>query len=150
MKFDQHATWILTTDSSTCRIYKSTTKPYQFSLVKEFLHPEGTLRESKMTSSRSGRFNTGSTTQGTYAQQSDPKEIENDNFARKIAEELDSGRNNHDYDQLIIVAPPHMNGLLLQHTNKHINNLIIHNIKNDVIHLTEQKLSDFLRQHLPM
>ncbi|HHF7368096.1 TPA: host attachment protein [Legionella bozemanae] len=150
MKFDQHATWILTADTSTCRIYKSTTKPYQFSLVKELSHPEAKLRDIEMTSSKPGRFNTGTTTQGTYTQQSDPKEIENDNFAREIAEELDNGRNNHDYDRLIIVAPPHMNGLLLQHTNKHINNLITYNIKNDVIHLTEQKLSDFLREHLPM
>lgn len=150
MKFDPHTTWILTADTSTCRIYKSTTKPYQFSLVKELLRPEAKLRDIEMTSGRAGRFNTGTTTQGTYTQQSDPKEIENDDFAREIAKELDNGRNNHDYDRLIIVALPHMNGLLLQHTNKHINNLITHNIKNDVIPLTEQKLSDFLREHLPM
>ncbi|STY28540.1 Protein required for attachment to host cells [Legionella wadsworthii] len=148
MKVIEHHTWIVTTDSNTCRIYKSTTKPYQLTFVKELLHPESKLKDTELTSSAPGRFNSASNVRGAYTQQTDPKEIEIDHFAREIAEELNSGRNHHDYDQLIIVAPPHMNGLLLQHMDKNVNHLITQNIKNDVMHLTEQKLSNFLQENL--
>ena len=148
MKFDQHTAWILTANTNTYRIYKSTTKPYHIKLIKELQHPESKLKDIELTSDRSGRYNTETTTQGIYTQRSDPKEIEIDVFARTIADELNKGRINHDYDRLIVIAPPHMNGLLFQHINKYVNDLVTHNIKNDVIHLTEQELSDFLQKHL--
>ncbi|KTD59569.1 hypothetical protein Lsan_2160 [Legionella santicrucis] len=142
MKFDQH-TWIITADTTSCRIYASKAKPHDLTLVKEMVHPQGKLKDIDLTSSKAGR-----TEQGTYTQQSDPKEIEIDSFARTIADELDDGRNIHAYEKLIVVAPPHMNGLLFHHTNKHVNNLVSHNIKSDVMHFSKQELSDFLDKHL--
>ncbi|WP_392537803.1 host attachment protein [Legionella sp. 227] len=148
MKFDHQTTWVLAADTNTCRIYKSTTKPYDLTLIKELQHPQSKLRDIELTSGKPGRYNTGTTTHGTYTQQSDPKEIEIDNFARTIAEELDNSRNAHDYDNLIVIAAPHMNGLLFHHINKHVTHLVTHNLKNDVIHFTEKELSDFLRKNL--
>ncbi|KTD06575.1 hypothetical protein Lgra_3352 [Legionella gratiana] len=147
MNFNQH-TWIITADTTTCRIYESKAKPEDFTLVKEIIHPQSKLKDIDLTSGKAGRYNTSSTTQGTYTPQSDPKEVEIDNFARTIADELDNGRKSHAYEKLIVVAPPHMNGLLFHHTNKHVNNLVIHNLKNDVMHFSEQELSDFLHKHM--
>ncbi|MCW8409867.1 host attachment protein [Legionella sp. PATHC035] len=148
MKFDHQTTWVLAADTNTCRIYKSTTTPYDLKLIKELQHPQSKLRDIELTSEKPGRYNTATTTRGTYTQQSDPKEIEIDNFARTIAEELDHSRNAHEYDKLIVITGPHMNGLLFHHLNKHVHHLVTHNLKNDVIHLTEKELSDFLRKNL--
>ncbi|KTC89532.1 host attachment protein [Fluoribacter dumoffii] len=148
MKFDHQTTWIIAADTTTCRIYQATTKPYELTLLKELQHPESKLKDIELTSDRSGRYQTGTSAQGMYSQESDPKEIEIDAFARQIAEELNHSRNKNEYEKLIVVAPPHMNGLLFHHLNKHVNQLVVHNLKNDVIHLKEHELSEFLRKNL--
>ncbi|ARB91209.1 host attachment protein [Legionella longbeachae] len=142
MSFDQH-TWVVTADTTTCRIYASKVKHHDLTLVKEMVHPQSKLKDIELTSGKAGH-----TEHGTYTQQSDPKEIEIDSFARTIADALDDGRNMHAYEKLIVVAPPHMNGLLLHHTNKHVTNLVIHNFKSDVMHFSNKELYDFLDKNL--
>jgi len=143
----QQATWALILNSGICRIYKLSKKPYQLTLLKEIVHPESRLRDIELTSDKPGHYKAGDGAHGAFSQQSDPKEIQIDDFSRQIAEALDHGRTIQSYNKLIVVAPPHMDGLLFQHMNKHVKDLITHNIKNDVLHLTEHELSDFLQQH---
>lgn len=148
MKFDQHKTWITIADTVNCRIYQSNGKPNHLALVKEMTHPQSKLKDVDLTSDKSGCYKTTATNQTVYSQQTDPKKVEIDNFARSIAEELNNGRNDHAYERLIVVAPPHMNGLIFHHTNKYVNHLVTHNLKNDVMHLSELELSDFLHKHM--
>jgi protein required for attachment to host cells len=148
MTTDQHATWVLALNSSVCRIYKLSTKPYQVTLLKEILHPESKLRDIELTSDKPGHYKAGGAAHGAFSQQTDPKEIQLDDFSRQIADVLDHGRNTEAYNQLIVVALPHMDGLLFQHINKHVKDLVTHNIKHDVLNLTEHELLDFLQQHM--
>ncbi|PWY54358.1 host attachment protein [Legionella qingyii] len=148
MSSNQHATWVLILNSNECRIYELSTKPYQLALLKEILHPESKLRDIELTSDKPGRYKTDNPAHGTFAQPSDPKEIQIDDFSRQVAKELNNDRNIEAYKNLIVVAPPHMNGLLFQHLNKHVKELVTHNIKNDILNLTEPELAEFLHQHI--
>ncbi|MGC1183139.1 host attachment protein [Legionella sp.] len=148
MLSNQLATWVLVLNSNDCRIYKLSTKPYQLTFLKEILHPESKLRDIELTSDKPGRYKTGDSAHGTFTQPSDPKEIQVDDFSRQVAKELNKDRNIEAYNNLIVVAPPHMSGLLFQHLNKHVKNLVTHNIKNDILNLTESELAEFLHQHI--
>lgn len=147
MSSTPHVTWILTADSNTCRLYNYSEKPEQLTLVKEIKHPENKLRDIELTSDKPGHYKTSSGAHGAFSQPSDPKEIKIEDFSREIAKALEHGRNTHGYEKLIVIAPPHMNGLLLQHLNKHVSDLITHNIKKDIPHFTDHELLDFLHQH---
>lgn len=142
-----HVAWVVTTDSNTCRIYQYRRKPAQLDLLKELQHPENKLRDIDLTSDKPGHYKSSNNAHGAYSQQSDPKEIQIENFSREIAKELDHGRTIHAYDNLIIIALPHMKGLLFQHINKHIKDLVAHSIEKDLINLPHQELLDFLRVH---
>jgi len=85
---------------------------------------------------------------GSFTQRTDPKEVKIDDFARNLAKELDHDRCINAYQQLIVIAPPHMNGLLSHHFNKHVKELISHTIEKDIIHYNERELLDFLHQHV--
>ena len=148
MSATHHVTWILTTDSNTCRLYNYSEKPELLTLVKEIKHPENKLRDTDLTSDKPGHYKASGGAHGAFSQQSDPKEIKIEDFSREISKALDHGRNTHAYEKLIVIAPPHMNGLLLQHMNKHVRDLITHNIKKDMPHLTNRELLDFLHQHI--
>lgn len=148
MSHNQHATWVLILNSNDCRIYQLSAEPSQLTLVKEIVHPESKLRDIELTSDKPGRYQAGNLAHGAFSQPSDPKEIEIEDFSRQVAKELNEARNIQAYNYLIIVAPPHMNGLLFQHLNKHVKDLVTHNIKNDILNLTEPELIEFLHQHM--
>ena len=147
MPSNQHSTWVLMTNSNTGRIYLYNKENNQLALLKEIQHPENKLRDIELTSDRPGHFNSNGGAHGAFTQASDPKEIKIDDFSRELAKELDHGRNTNAYNKLIVIAPPRMNGLLFQHTNKHVNELVTHKIEKDLIHFSEKELLDFLNQH---
>jgi protein required for attachment to host cells len=140
--------WVVNTNSNFCRIYDYHKKPAKLTLLKEISHPENKLKKSEyLTSDKPGRYQTTNTAHGTYSQPSDPKEIAIDNFSREIAQQLNHGRTTNEYKELIIITAPHMNGLLNHHLDKHIKNLITHNIQKDLLHLSDQQLLEFLQTH---
>ncbi|HLB43238.1 MAG TPA: host attachment protein [Gammaproteobacteria bacterium] len=136
--------WVINCNSNICRIYEFKKKFTQLHLVKELQHPENKLKSKDLTSDKPGRYQSSHSAHGTYTQPSDPKEIKIDHFYREIAKELDQGRCQQRYDELIIIAPPHSNGLLFQHLDKHVQNLVINNIKKDLLHLPDHELVKFL------
>jgi protein required for attachment to host cells len=139
-------TWVITANSSTCHIYNYDKSSSQLTLLKEILHPESRVKKSdELTSDKPGHFKTNGSAHGSYCQRTDPKEVEFENFSREIAKELDQGRNSNLYKQLIIITPPHMNGLLNQHMNKHVKDLIVNNIQKDAHHLKDHELLQFLK-----
>ncbi len=142
-----HTAWVANINSNICRIYKYSKNPEQLTLLKEIKHPENKLRDIDLTSDKPGHYKSSGTTHGAYSQPSDPKEIKIDAFSREIAKELDHGRNTHAYKNLILIVPPHMNGLLSQHMNKHVHDLVAHNIEKDLIHMSDHELLSFLRTH---
>lgn len=142
-----HIAWVVTTDSNTCRIYEYKRKPAQLTLLHELQHPENKLKDIELTSDRPGHYKSSRDAHGAYSQQTDPKEIKIDNFSREISKALDQGRNSHAYQNLIIIASPHMKGLLFQHINKHVKDLVSHSIDKELTHLPQHDLLEFLRVH---
>lgn len=148
MPSNQHDTWVLVLNTNTCRIYKLDVKPYRLMFLKEILHPKSKLRDIELTTDKPGRYQARDQAHGAYTQRTDPKETEIENFSREVAKELDKDRNMGTYHKLIVIAEPHMNGLLFQHLNKQVQDLVTHNIKNDILNLTESELTEFLHQHM--
>ena len=148
MSLDKHSTWVVIFDSINCRIYHYHKNPEQLTLFKEINHPENHLKDIDLTSDKPGRYSSGTSGHGTYSQPTDPKEIKVDSFSREIAKELDHHRKINAYDKLIIISPPHMNGLLFQHINKHVKDLVTHNLEKDLLHLTNRELMEYLHKNI--
>lgn len=139
-------TWVVNTNTNTCHIYYYQKNPTRLTLLKEIKHLENKLKkEDFLASERPGQYHTGGSPSGAYLPHTDPKEVEIDNFSREIAKELNQGRKTHAYETLIIITPPHMNGLLFQHLDKHVKDLVINNIQKDLQHLKNHELLDFLQ-----
>jgi protein required for attachment to host cells len=147
MSSTHHNTWVLVTDSAICRLYDYNRNPEQLVLVKEIKHPENRLKDTDLTSDRPGHFKSGANNRGSFSQETDPKEVKIEEFARDIDKVLDHGRVTQAFTKLIIIAPPHMSGLLFQHINKHVKELVTHSIKKDIPNLAERELLAFLHKH---
>ena len=140
--------FVINTNSNTCKIYHYNKSPAQLTLLKELKHPESRLQDKNLTSGKPGKYRSDTAgSGGAFTQRTDPKENEIDNFSREIAKEIDHGRIKKDFEKLILIAPPHMTGLLFQHLNKHAKELIINHIQKDLQHLKDHELLDFLKTH---
>ena len=83
--------------------------------VEDLVHPEARLRPRQLVTDRPGRAfdNTGS---GRHAMGSavDSREHECQRFARSVANRLETARQRHRFDRLVVVAEPRFLGHLRQ------------------------------------
>jgi len=109
------------------------------------MHAEGRMQERDNLSDRQGGI-AGGHGEGdhTFEAPTDMKHREAEVFARQIADKLEQGRVNHDYDQLILVAPPAFLGALRQAVNDHVHDLIANTFDKNLVSESEATI----REHI--
>lgn len=137
-------------NSAVCRIYQFQKKAPMLTLIEELKHRESRLKVSEdLVSDKRGRYKPGMVKgRGAYEPRTDIKEIEFEHFAREIAKKLNQERVNNQFKNLIIVAPPHMQGLLMQTLNKNVKDLIIKTLEKDIVQFTPHELEGYLKEEL--
>lgn len=140
-------TWIVAANTNDCRIYHLNEKEKTLTLIKEINHPENKKKASEyLTSDKPGHYHAGAA-HGAYEPHTDPKEVQINDFARLIAHALNKGRNDNAFSKLMIIALPHMSGLLAKHLDKHVSELITKTIHKEVLQMSEKELMAFLQEH---
>lgn len=141
-------TWIVIANSNCCFIYDYDKKAEEFVLIKEISDPVVRMKASEyLTSDKPGHYKTGSA-HGAYEQHTSPKKAEVEHFAHEICAVLNEGRNANAYGQLIIVANPHIQGLLSNTMDKHVKALVTEHIEKDVAGLPEHERIMFVQAQL--
>jgi len=139
--------WIITTNSNLCRIYQYDKQEANITALKEINHPENRAKASEfLTTDKPGHYGADGTSGGAYSPHTDPKDVAVEQFSREITNELNKGRNEHAYQQLVIIASSHMQGLLAKHMDKHVKDFIIAEVQKDVMKLSEQELVHLLKE----
>lgn len=136
--------WVINSNSNTCRIYNYNKPGSKLDLISELSHPDLKAKTSEMVSDKPGKYKASNSAHGVYAQPSDPKAIKIDNFLREVAVTVNNERNKNSFAKLIIIAPPHVEGILMQHMDKHVKEMVICNIQKDLIHLNHKELLEVL------
>lgn len=138
--------WVINSNSNTCKIYQYHKPTSKLDLLKQIQHPDAKLRSSELGSDRPGHYNGSGSARGAYSPEHEPKDIVIDAFLRDVARELNAERNKKSYERLILISPAHANGILMQHMDKHVKDLIISNIHKDLLHLNERELLGILEE----
>ncbi len=133
-------TWVVAADFTTAKIYALGQVKGELVLVKELDNPEGRFGAGYIGSDKPGQFDNPMHGQSETFERADPKHVELHQFAHKIAQALESGRVNHEYEQLILVASPHFHGILSEELKKHVAVLVHKNIQKDYLQLPVHEL----------
>ena len=138
---------VVNTNSNTCRLYHYHKHPAALTLIKELCDPSTRLKSSELAADKPGHYQSGPSARGAFSPHLEAKENEIHHFSQAIAKELNQTRNQHGFDKLIVIAPPHMLGLLSEHLDKQVKNLITHHFQKDLLHLSDRELLDYLQTH---
>ena len=145
-----NSTWLVVADNSRARIFCMESRTSPIEEIKSIVHTEARLHEQNMTSDLPGRGN-GNAGAGGHAYQDEvsPKEQENINFAREVANELDSARKENKYKQFVLVAAPEFLGNLRNQLNAQTQKLVCFELAKNLSHLNAAEIRKHLPERLP-
>lgn len=109
-------------------------------LIKEVVHPENKMKSSDMVTDKPGKFIANDGAHGAYTPSSDPKENLINQFLHDVAKCINNDRAKNSFNRLIVIAPPSVEGILMQYLDKHVKSLIICSVQKDLIHANEKDL----------
>lgn len=138
-------TRVVVADSSRARFFTLTSRIEPMQELDGLTHAEGRMRGQDEVSDRQGGI-AGGHGEGdhTFEAPTDLKHHEADVFARQIAERLEHGRVSHEYDKLVVVAPPAFLGALRQALNDHLQDLLSLSLDKNLVAAEEA----VIRQHI--
>jgi protein required for attachment to host cells len=99
-------TWLLVCDASRARVFACEKADKPWTLVEDLSNPTGRARNRELVEDKAGRMGPGS------QPRTDPASAEEERFADRLGELLESGFDGHRYGDLVLVAPPRFLGLL--------------------------------------
>ncbi len=133
----QKETWIIVANSTHARIFRL--ENLQLIELDALIHPEGRIHEKDLIADKPGVTRGGP---GTYGmeQQKSPKKIEAVNFAKLVADSLDSARAKGQIDRLFVAAAPSFLGLLRQEMTQLLTNMVDVEVAKDITGLKPEEI----------
>lgn len=126
--------WVMIANTEKAYIYSIAYEKTKFKLIKKLTHKESRLKKQDLVSDRPGHYvRSCNKSRGSYAETTDPKLLEIQNFVQQICCFLEKGRTNDLYVGLIIIANPRLYGLVKQSASKPLKKFIKYHIAKDYI-----------------
>ena len=142
-------TWVVVADSAMARVFVVPSTGDPMREVETFAHPEARLAVRELTSDLPGRVSAGhaSGQHSYHALQSrvGPKEQQTIDFARLLADRIESGRTGHEFERLVLVASPAFLGHLRASLGADTRRLVAGELDHDYVKMNPAEI----RKQLP-
>lgn len=139
-------TWILIAHRGGAKIIEHKTPELTLKLTAEIDHAEGRLQEREINSDKPGRsFSSFDSQKHSVSNEESGKEHIKKQFARSLIERLEKHAHLKDFEHLILVAEPHLLGLLREQLTPTLKKTLKDSLDKDLAHTTMQELPDHLR-----
>ena len=136
-------TWVVVADSSRGKIYLQDQPNSALQETADLVHPSARLHGVDLSSDRAGRH-VGAFGQGSHVfdTRTEAKEHEAENFAKEIAERLESARTSGELQKLVLMAPPEFLGLLREQLSDELRRLVVEEIAKDLVTHSADEVRD--------
>ena len=148
-------TWIVAADSSRARVLQVADREQKLLEVDDLLNPQARLQERDLQTDAEPRFNghggvgkAGTAPTGGPASDRETQGAAEHNvktFAREIGRYLEQARNQHRYDELVLVAPPKFLGALRHELDKEVEKLVVEELPKDLSWFNARELERYFK-----
>jgi protein required for attachment to host cells len=126
-------TWILVANAARARLFEAGERDGQLVELAGFASPDSRLHGSDFTSEPAGRVQeSASSARHGIEPPQDPHEKASLQFAHGLAQILERGRLEHEYEQLVLVAAPRFLGQLRGSLDAQVARLVTRSVDKDV------------------
>jgi protein required for attachment to host cells len=138
-------TYALVANRASAALYRTMGPGVAPELVRRFDHPEGRLKSGEINTDRPGRgFDRSGVGSHAFSPEEGPVEKVARDFANTLAKDLQHARQNSEYDELAVIAPPRMLGYLREAMDAPTRDLIYGELAKDI----DQNNPMDVRKHL--
>ena len=139
--------WVLVCDAARGRVFEVRERQPSWHLLETFEHEESRSKARALVSDRSGRSVSrgGSVHHNALAPSSSPKEVECGHFVHTLATMLDRGMRSKRFRRWVLVAPPHVLGILRKELTGELVENLMGTIDKDLSRLPARELAERLR-----
>lgn len=123
--------WILVGNASRVRLFSADASGENWTLLEEFFHDESRAKSGFLLN-QPDNPNAGSLSKPQPENEPDArKELEHERFARELSHRLDRGVDNHQFERLIIAAPPTFLGRLRRELSGRVRQRVVLDLDAD-------------------
>ena len=143
------STWIVVAHEAGVRLFENQGRGTGLELVEEIEHAAGRVRDRDMSSDRPGRSfrkNSGDPNRASMGQSEGPHDRAVADFARALADKLQSARVQNRYKRLVLVAPPRFLGLLRSSLDGPTSQLVMVSLDKDLAASKKSELVERLSE----
>lgn len=138
-------TWILTANRSGASLFESDWPGKSMRRLQDIPHPQGRKQNREIDSDKPGRsFDSVGLGRHSMSSEQGPTEHIAQQFALDLAEKLNSGRVNHSYDKLVLIAEPKFLGILRDALDKNTASLVVQTVNKELLDVKESDLAEYL------
>lgn len=138
-------TWFLVMDSKNASIYTKNKSDYSLLTTLEFT-PRKTHRNDNTRNSLPRSFESSGTIKHIIEPHTDEHTKEQMEFIDSVNELLKSKLQDSHCKAMVLIAPPKMLGLLRKNLDKHIKEIIKHEINKEITNLDEVQIKSILKE----
>jgi protein required for attachment to host cells len=149
---NKNTLWILVANNSEAQIYESQGKGRKISLISEFEHSEGRAKTSELLTDSPG-CNIGSACPDEHSvgENQTVHHTEQKRFARQLVQYITKAKENLQFDQLALVAPPQFLGVLRQIMKNALRSHVLKEVHKDLpMYLSQKEKVSHLREYLDL
>ena len=140
-----YTTLVVVADSGRARIYGLEKKGKPMLELADLIHAEARLHARELVSDRPGRtFDSRGSGRHAKEASSPLKEQEATKFAQQISAYIDTERNKHNFNNLVLVAPPEFLGILRKALSRESGKLISRQIDKNLVLRKEAAVREYL------
>ncbi len=139
--------WVVVADGAHARLFRAEGASHTIEPLREEIYDPARRKGLDLMADRPGRTFDRSHDQGRHAMEpdTDPKRVEKERFARRLAEILEDGLNTGAYNELVLVAAPRTLGDLREVLSERVRRHVRHEIDKDLTSLPQPALEAHLR-----
>ncbi len=142
--------WIVVANRIGASIFFHDSKLEKSELLYSLDHPEGRLKNQDINSSPPGRSvnTTGKPFSSPYVGRQSAKEHELEPFCKELVGLLEQGRTDSSFEEIVMVAEPHMIGAIRKEMSEPLLKMISKTINQDFAETPQYEVEKFINQKL--
>jgi len=125
-------TWIIAADESRARVLQVLDREQRLAEIDDLVNPAGRAQDRELQTDAEPRFNGSQGGPASDSERQGAVEHSARTFAKEVGRYLDKARNEHRYDQLVLVAPPKFLGALRKELHKEVEKLVTEELPKDL------------------
>jgi protein required for attachment to host cells len=144
--------WILLANAARAKLLSmsGTSKPLQ--VKRKLEHPAGRAHAKDILSDEPGRYSKGGKrgVLSALERRLTPHQVEEQRFARQLADLLKTGLERREYDRLAIFAPAQFLGMLREELDANVSKSLVTSAAKDIVDVDLRELPKHLESLLPV